>query len=170
MGELKIKRIFSGSDGKKLMWLIIVGAVGLALILFGSLSGGGKKKTQNLSNDSDETQVYISETENKIRTITEQITGSSDVCVMITAKSGVESVYACDEKTVSGGESVSHITVKNSSGAGEPVLVKRIFPEITGVSIVCEGGDRAEIQAKLIKAVSTALGISSNRICIVGKK
>ena len=51
MGELKIKRIFSGSDGKKLMWLIIVGAVGLALILFGSLSGGGKKKTQNLSND-----------------------------------------------------------------------------------------------------------------------
>ena len=54
--------------------------------------------------------------------------------------------------------------------ANEPVLVKRIYPEITGVSIVCEGGDRAEIQAKLIKAVSTALGISSNRICIVGKK
>ena len=88
----------------------------------------------------------------------------------MTVKSGIEFVYAYDEKTASGSESKSYVTVKNSSGDGAPVLVRRIYPEIVGVSVVCEGGDRGEMQSKLINAISTALGISSHRICIVGTK
>lgn len=165
-----MKKMFSGADGKKVIILVAIGILGILLMLLGSFSGGKKSKTQNLSTGFDETEAYISETENKIRNITEQITGSGKTCVVVTVKSGVESVYAYDEKTASGSESKSHITVKNSSGDGEPVLVKRIYPEIAGVSIACEGGDSAEIRAKLINAVSTALGLSSNRICIVGTK
>ncbi len=170
MGEMKIKRMFSGADGKKLIILAAAGILGIALMIFGSSSLGKKGKTQNLSITSDETEEYISEVENKIRSITEQITGSGKVSVIVTVKSGIESVYACDEKNAAGTESRSHITVKNSSGEGEPIVVKKVYPEIAGVSIVCVGGDRGEIQAKLINAVSTALDLSSNRICIVGTK
>lgn len=165
-----MKKMFSGADGKKLVLLVVVGVLGIALMLLGSFSGKKKSETQNLSSISDETEAYISEVENKIRNITEQITGSKKTCVAVTVKSGIEFVYAYDEKMASGSESKSYVTVKNSSGDGAPVLVRRIYPEIVGVSVVCEGGDRGEMQSKLINAISTALGISSHRICIVGTK
>ena len=75
MGELKMKKMFSGADGKKLVLLVVVGVLGIALMLLGSFSGKKKSETQNLSSISDETEAYISEVENKIGNITEQITG-----------------------------------------------------------------------------------------------
>ena len=46
--------------------------------------------------------------------------------------------------------------------------LKEIYPDVTGVSVACRGGDDPVIQAKLIRVISTSLGVSSNRICIVG--
>ena len=49
-------------------------------------------------------------------------------------------------------------------------MFKEIYPEVTGVSVACKGGDSPEIQAKLIAVISTSLNVGSNRICIVGIK
>jgi stage III sporulation protein AG len=50
------------------------------------------------------------------------------------------------------------------------VLAKEIYPEIKGVSVACPGGDDSRVKLKILEAVSVALGISKNRICIVGTK
>lgn len=170
MDKAVLHRTFAGINGKKLIWLALAAVLGIILIIFGSLSGSSKTKNTEVSNEDIKTEAYIESVENKIKNITEQITGSRDSCVIVTAKSRVESVYVCDEKTSGDGKAQEYITVKNSDGEGSLVLVKQIYPEISGVSIVCRGGDEMNIQAKLIKAVSTALGIPSNRICIVGTK
>lgn len=154
---------------KKKIGLILLGCLGLLLILIGSLGRSGAEKEangQDFSKDSS-ALAYMEQVENRIRTITEQITGSDDLSVLVTVKGGPEYVYVSNEKADGAKE---YITVRKENGAGELILVKEIYPEIEGVSVVCRGGDSAEIKAKLISVISTALGISSNRICIVGAK
>ena len=46
-------------------------------------------------------------------------------------------------------------------------LVRKIEnPEITGVLIVCDGGDDIGVKEKVINAVSTVLNIPSNRVYV----
>ncbi|MBQ9510898.1 MAG: hypothetical protein IJR55_04330 [Clostridia bacterium] len=165
-----ISRLFSGTEKKKMIWLTAIFILGVLLVIFGF---AGKDKTEkNVTTDKEDTQTeeYIALIENKIRNITEQITGDGKAAVIVTVKSGIESVYVCDEKNGANSSEIEYITVRNGDGAGSLVLLKQIYPEIEGVSVACRGGDDVKIQAKLIKAISTALGLSSNRICIIGTK
>ena len=94
------------------------------------------------------------------------LTGSSDVSVAIFVSSSREYVYASDTEN---GKS-SYAVVKNSDSGSGLVLLKEIYPKIESVAIVCKGGDNAAVQAKLIKLVSAATGLTSNRISIAGSK
>ena len=165
-----IARLFSGTEKKKMIRLAIIFAIGVALVLFGV--AGKEKSEKNKVEDKEDTQTeeYIALLENKIGNITEQITGDGKAAVIVTVKNGIESVYVYDKKDGVNSSEIEYITVKNGDGSGELVLLKQIYPEIEGVSIACRGGDDGKIQAKLIKAISTALGLSSNRICIIGTK
>ena len=113
---------------------------------------------------------YIETVENKIRSMTEKITGSTDVSVIVSAENGTEYVYVFNEDLSGDDSTREYITVKNESGRYELVLAKEIYPEIKGVSIACHGGDDSATRKKIIDSVSVALGISKNRICIVGTK
>lgn len=114
--------------------------------------------------------AYIESLENKIRTITRQITGSDNASVIVTVSDGVQYVYVSDEKSDEGGTDREYITVRKENGAGTLILQKEIYPPVEGVSVACRGGDDPGIQSKLIAVISTALGLPSNRICIVGVK
>ncbi|MBQ0009961.1 MAG: hypothetical protein KBS76_02525, partial [Ruminococcus sp.] len=66
---------------KKKIGLILLGCLGLLLILIGSLGRSGTEKEangQDFSKDSS-ALAYMEQVENRIRTITEQITGSDDL-------------------------------------------------------------------------------------------
>lgn len=168
MGKFSLKGIFSGDNGKKYLGLAALALFGILLVIFGSSRDKtGTEKIKNTKEDA--TKEYIETLENKIRNITEQITGDGHSSVLITAKSGIESLYVFDEKSGDGSKNIEYITVKDSGGGGSLVLVKVIYPEIQGVSVACAGGEDPTVKAKLIGAISTALGIPSNHICIVGK-
>ena len=160
------------SGKKKSLILAIAGILGLMLIIFGTI---GEKKNENeeISKNSEKnvsTLEYIQSLENKIGNIAEQITGSSNVRVIVSVSSGTEYIYVSNEKRGENSSSKEYITVRTESGADELILFKEIYPEVTGVSVACKGGDSPEIQAKLIAVISTSLNVGSNRICIVGIK
>lgn len=160
--------ILDGLSGKKKsLFLVIVGILGVALILFGSMQGKEEKTLEN-SEKNDATLEYIALIENKIGNITEQITGSSHVRVIVSVASGSEFQYVSNEEIKENYISKEYITVRTDGGADSPILLKEIYPEIIGVSVACKGGDSPEMQAKLIRVISTTYGLSSNRICIVG--
>lgn len=164
---------FDKMSGKnKGILLAVVGIIGAALILLGTM--GEKKKTEtgdsNTSAKNISTLEYIESIENKIGNITKQITGSEDVRVIVSVSSGTEYVYVSNEELDGEYSAKKYITVRTEDGADELILVKEIYPPVTGVSIACRGGDNPAVQAKLIDVISTALGITSNRICIVGTK
>lgn len=167
-----MKFLDSLSGKKKSLILALAGIIGLMLIIFGTF-GEKKDEKDDVSKNSKEnvsTMEYIQALENKIGNIAEQITGSSNVRVIVSVSSGTEYIYVSNEKLGENSSSKEYITVRTESGADELILFKEIYPEVTGVSVACKGGDSPEIQAKLIAVISTSLNVGSNRICIVGIK
>ena len=160
------------SAKKKSLMLSVAGIVGIMLILFGTF-GDRKTGDPEISKNTKEicsSMEYIEQLENKIGNIAEQITGSGNVRVIVSVSSGTEYIYVSNEKRGENSFSKEYITVRTENGADELILFKEIYPEITGVSVACKGGDLPEIQAKLISVISTSLNVGSNRICIVGIK
>lgn len=165
-------KVFANTDKKRMILLFAVGALGVLLIIFGYISPWKEKiddKTEE-SQISLQTMEYIQDIENKIRSMTEMIAGSKNVSVMVSAESGTEYVYVSNEDLSESNVSREYITVKNENGVYELVLAKEVYPEITGVSIACPNGDDYSVRRKIIDSVSTAYGISKNRICVVGTK
>ena len=157
MGDGK-KPVMSGR--KKLILFAALGALGVLLVVIGAL--GGKNETnaaKNAENDFDD--AYIAYLENKICNIVEKVTGDAGAAVIVTCDGGQERVYLSSD-----GE---YVTAR-SGGETSPVLSRNLYPMITGVSVACRGGGDSVTRKKLIDVVSTALGIPSNRICIVGTK
>ncbi len=159
--------ILEGLSGKKKsLILVVLGIVGVLLIVFGSIKDDGTKTEEN-SPKNQSAEEYITGLENKIGNITEQITGSSRVRVIVNIASGSEFQYLSNEEIKENASSREYVTVRGEDG-DSPILLKEIYPEIVGVSIACKGGDSPEVQEKLIRVIATAYDISSNRICIVG--
>lgn len=165
-------KAFADADKKRMILLFIVGALGVLLIILGYISPRKEKsgKAAEENKISLQTMEYIHDIENKIRSMTEMITGSENVSVIVSAESGTEYVYVSNEDLSGSDISREYITVKNESGVYELVLAKEVYPEITGVSIACPNGDDHSVKRKIIDSVSTAYGISKNRICVVGTK
>ena len=156
------------SGKKKSLLLIVIGVIGIAMIVFGSTQEKENKNLTEISGKNNETMEYITQIENKIGNITEQITGSSHVRVIVSVASGSEFLYISNEEIKENFSSKEYVTMRTDDGADLPILLKEIYPEIVGISVACKGGDSPEVQAKLIRVISTTYGLSSNRICIVG--
>ncbi len=155
------------SGKKKSLILVIIGIIGVALIVFGSVQEKEENSETEIIEKNSSTLEYIDSIENKISNITEQITGSHHVQVIVSVASGSEFQYISNEELKESMTSKEYVTVRTEDGE-TPILLKEIYPEIVGVSVACKGGDSAEIQAKLIRVISTTYGLSSNRICVVG--
>lgn len=150
--------------GKKKLWLLVaLGVLGVLLVVIGSIGTTKEKNSPSVAENSSD-EAYIAELENKIYNVIAKITGDSGAVVVITCGGGTEHVYVSN-----GGDNVEYVTVR-TDGNYSLVLLKNVYPSVVGVSVACKGGDDPSLQKKLIGVISTALGVSSNRICIVGTK
>ena len=102
---------------------------------------------------------------------------------MVTLASGVEYVYANEQSKNSDksediqGETRSRvqqsddvqqkcIIVDSPDGGRQALVQTEILPRVQGVVVVCEGGDSLAVQQSVTEAVTTALDISSSRVCV----
>ena len=83
-----MNEVFSGIERKKVVLLGVIGALGLLFVILGCIAPWEKKQESEKEIPvSFQTMEYIREIENKIRSITEKITGSTDVSVMVSTES-----------------------------------------------------------------------------------
>ena len=61
----------------------------------------------------------------------------------------------------------NYIIVEDADGAQKALAVTQVQPVVKGVVIVCEGGDNPSVQQRVTDAVTTALNLSSARVCVV---
>ena len=107
--------------------------------------------------------------------------------MLVTIEKSSEQVYATEEKTSTqtqqdkntssttknqsnNSNETKYLVIKNSDGTQQPIAVTEVQPIVKGVVVVCDGGNNPMIQQKVIQAVTTALDITSTRVCVIQSK
>ena len=182
-GPFDAKGIFGRiSKNKFTAVLVIVGFIGIALIFLSDFFHTSSTASQQNVSSSDSMSSYECKIQSRLEDIISRINGVGKVKVMVTVESGVENVYEKDnkitnDKTQNGGDQSgqtqqnstsesSHVILSNQNGGQDALLTKQVKPDILGVVIVCDGGSNPDVQENVLDAVSTALGISSDKISI----
>lgn len=180
--KLSLKRILESVQNRtglssKVLIIVIIGVLGLLMIAASELIPKGKAdKSRDISNspvDTSYSSSFKKETERELKEIISKIDGVGEVSLMLTLDGTTEYVYAedvdteTDENSDSKSDKYKNEVIIVDSDGGEKALVKKIIePKVKGVVIVCSGGGNIEVKERVIKAVSSALNISTNNICV----
>ncbi len=150
---------------------VAVGIIAILLILISDLSEDDTSRADVSDNtiNFEMSDIYAKEIEKQLVGMLEAIEGVGKAEIMLTITSTEEYVYA---ETVKQGSSQSENDyVIIDKGSQKEALVKKINnPAISGVVVVCEGGDDPRVCEKIYKAVSTALNISTGKIYVTEMK
>lgn len=180
------KKLFKGEKAVKL--LFIVGILGIALIFLSTLTDGKPERTAEASSQSgaDGSEAYCAMLEQKLGAIVADITASDNVRVFVTLESGAEYVYANEVKQgtdtvedTKGGDSKkvqqkdsteqNYILVEGEDGRKTALLVTELAPKVQGVTVVCDKGNQPAVAEQVTEAITTALHITSRRVCVTGR-
>ena len=132
----KLSSIFS--DRRTLKWALVIGATAIALIFLSSVIDVFPADAAKAA------ERYAAQTESRLLEILSEIDGVGDAKIFLTMDDSGESVYLknSDKKTAS------------------------IEPKVRGVVIVCEGGDDPIVASRVLEAVTKALSLNSDKVCI----
>jgi len=173
---VKLKELLTGKKATK--WIVAAGIIGVAFILLSEFMPVKKEAPVKQTS----TQEYAVMLEQRLTQMVGSIGGVGKAQVLVTLENGYEYVYASEErintdKTEDTGDSANRTQQRDDTekrlvvigGAnGEEALVRtEILPTVKGVVVVCEGGDQAIVQERITQAVTTALGITAKRVCVV---
>lgn len=172
--------------------IIIAGIIGILLILIsGNLKSCGTSQSSQPQSASSQPAVtaeqYEKGLENDLTAIISQISGVGNAKVLVTLDQTAKSVYATEEKQSrqqtsekadsQNGKSeedysdeTNYLLIKNSDGSEQALRVTEIQPLVKGVVVVCDGGDDPKVQQSVTDAVTTALHITSVRVCVIKAK
>ena len=162
----RLKKWMSSKKGVR--WLMVLGGLGIALIVF---SDWMPQETPTAQQRTEEYTAYL---ETRIADTVKSIDGVGDCRVMLSLESGVQYVYATEdrqdnnyrqdgEKLDTSENSQQSVIVVDDKG----LLVTEILPIVQGVVVVCEGGNDTAVQERITKAVATVLRISEKRVCVL---
>ena len=158
-------------NNKKIILLAF--AIGVLFVLFSEVFS----EKQNESKITFNQEAYVLSLEKRIEEIVSDIYGAGECNVMINIASGSESVYVkenkksydtSDQNNKSESED-SVITVKDRDGSEYALVTKELMPEICGVVVACKGADEVSVKNSVIQAVSTVLGVGTNKVCVITK-
>ncbi|MEG6565836.1 stage III sporulation protein AG [Thermoanaerobacterium saccharolyticum] len=187
----KLKQKILKADNKTIQNLTVIFIIGLIILIGASIFF--KPKPINKSSDKQmvETQItnddYASKLESELKEILSKIHGAGNVDVLVTLDSDEEVVAAMDtvqsetttnEKDSNGGTRTTIqsetdnkiVTSQNASGENQPMILKKVMPEVRGVVVVADGAKDPNVQYELMTAVETALGIPAYKVKVVSSK
>lgn len=157
---------------EKLVKLILpIGILGMLLILLSDLPSGGSKKPSETENF--DTAAYRRDAESRLSDILSGIDGVGEVEIMLTLSGDECYDYAQEYKRSSteNAEQGENKYVLIDSGGKKEALVRTVDnPTVSGVVIVCEGGDNSKVCERVYRAVSTAFDIPTNKIYVTKLK
>lgn len=159
----KLREILS-DEKKRVNLLIAAGLAGMFLICASEWVPEPKEPEKSdvvLNID------YEQQLEQRLEELIGAMEGAGDTKVMVTLDENEQTVYAQDLEQSRDAESEtshsSHVLTNGSSSA----LVETIRqPEIRGVAVLCEGGDKAEIQLRVTELVRALTGIGPSHITV----
>ncbi len=159
---------------------LLVLAVGLFLVLFPF--GGKKEEPQQPKAETEaailQQESYVEQTERRLCEILSAIDGAGRVEVMLTVQGSDITYFQTDTDTSSsqnadGTSSSTQYKTVILSGSGEydkAAVTKTEYPAFRGALIVSEGADNDAVRLALVNAVSSLLGLGTDKISVVKMK
>ena len=150
---------------------IAIGILGIFILVFSGISGNSVKKDGNENQTflQEDIETYTENLEKKIKSLCESCSGVSNVSVAITLEGGFEYEYAKNEEygdNSYGNNRSEEILVIGQGSNQQCVLLRKKFPVVSGVGIVCSGAENEYIKTELIMLVSSTLNVGINKIYI----
>lgn len=134
---------------------------------------------------SSDTDSYEDALQSQLKTLVCSIKGVGKADVMITFSGGPQYVYEQQqkktaEKSSQKGTDGAAQTNENDDNETQPVIISgesgqqpivktELKPTAVGVVVVCDGGDDPTVEENVIDAVTTALDLPANHVCVIKK-
>ena len=144
---------------KKTLIIIALAIIGILLILIGN-------KYQNVQKNQSNTidyHEYTKDLEKKLEEFLLSVDGINKVNVIITLDKSDEQMYMQNQSTY------DFLTLNSKSKEGAEYANEN-YLTVRGIAVACTNGNNDEVKIKITKLITAYLGISSNRIEIVGIK
>lgn len=183
-----LTRLTEDKKYRRVLVFVGLGLIGL-IFLSGFFEKNSKKSSETavVEETSQTIAAYTADLEANLEKMISKIKGAGVVQVMVTIEKGVENIYATERKTskqITNNKSsdldiknqendnteTTYILLKDSDGGQKAVEVTQIQPVVKGVVVVCDGGGNVQVEQQIIDAVTTALDISSTKVCVVSSK
>ncbi len=173
----------------RLKLILLAGIAGILIIFLSDRISDGTEQTSSDASDSSYSTAYVNsydeyaaQLEERLVDMISSIEGAGETKVMITLECGTEYVYAYQQKSTSSISEDSDSDGKSSrdekstseddlilidgDDGEEPLILKEVSPTVAGVVVVCNGADNINVKQQIVDIVTTALGTTSNRVCV----
>ena len=107
--------------------------------------------------------------EKQMEDILSCIDGAGRVRVLLTLRTGDETVYQTDTSGSKGQDSESHTATTVMAG-DVPVVRQTVYGQYRGALIVCQGADSPSVRLQMVNAVAGLTGLPADRITVIKMK
>ena len=167
-------------NGKGVKVAVVLGAVGILLIVLSEWLPQKQPQTAE-KQTAISTETYCTTVEARLSSLLRNMEGVGACHVYVTLENGVEYVYAkqqqenadrTEDKDVNGqrvqesADTQESVILIDGDNGEEGLLLTEIQPQIKGVVVVCDGGEKQAVKERITAVVTTALNISARRVCV----
>ena len=152
---------------KKNRWIMLILAVGFLLMCY------PEKQTEDLQVKPEEMQQETT-LQQELEDMLSKLENAGKVKVLLSISTGSRSYYQTDavlSKTTDTIDERKEAVIITSANREEQGLLQRIDPPLyLGAVVLCQGADDAKVKLAVVDAVSTATGLSSDKISVLKMK
>ena len=119
-------------------------------------------------------EAQLSSLQLQLEEILRRMSGVGEVQVLLTLETDGERQLAQDSRLEYRGQTeapedysrISETVLVDVGSDEETVVTRQDYPTYRGALVVCQGGDRPDVQLTVTRAVSVLTGLSSDRIAV----
>lgn len=132
----------------------------------------------------DETKIYVTTLEKRLKGVLSKVEGIGAVEVMITLKGSSELVilkdspYTQERINEVDGEGGSRITssfiqeentimVEREDGSNSPYVLQELEPQVEGILVIAQGGNNSEIINQIVEASQVLFGVPEHKVKVM---
>lgn len=151
---------------KKSLFIVVIGLLGMILVSASELMPDSEAVTD------EKMAVYSYENDeekSELEQIISKIKGVGKVSVMLTYEGTTENIYAnnvSEQKNEKENNREEEHIILDKGNTEEGLLVKSVYPRVTGVAVVCEGGGSASVKNEITQMLKALYNITSSNISI----
>lgn len=160
------------TEGVRKLWnrykfVALVALIGMGILLWPGGSGAGTVLPERSALPERDLETEMAE-------ILSAMSGVGQAKVLLTVDSDGENQLAQDTELAYRGDTAapedysrrSETVLVEGAAGDEAVVIRRQYPTYRGALVVCQGGDRAEVQLAVTEAVAALTGLSADRITV----